>query len=298
MRRLLVIPAILAFLVSLAIPAFASDPVAAIRTGAFSVSNWPTDWQQGNAAIGPLQTDRIFYPDSLPASYNGSQCSMLPADVTCIISYKTPDANVASYVSSIPADRKVIMIFHHEPERPGIDPAWFVSTFERQSSEIRHAAGCFNCHVQVAEASEAWGYFPGRVGASCAYTVPDKYVDYYFIDIYQPAPDGKPLSESPVAPQWDGWLKCVTAANNADPHPRKALGITEYGLGTLSGNAVREETLAADDAYLKANFTHFALWEYWWADNSVNGGCTPSNCDWRFTDPATIHEWQQIEAGN
>jgi len=56
--------------------------------------------------------------------------------------------------------------------------------------------------------------------------------------------------------------------------------------------------MAADDTYLRGTFPGLGLWEYWWEDNSVGGGCTAANCDWQFTDPATIAEWQAIEAGS
>jgi hypothetical protein len=120
---------------------------------------------------------------------------------------------------------------------------------------------------------------------------------YYLADIYQPDPDGQDLANSPVSTQWNTWLGCVTAANSARPDSPAALGIAEYGLGTLAGDRVREETLAADDAYLKTTFTDFSLWEYWWEDNSIDGGCTAASCDWQFTDAPTTHEWRKIEAG-
>jgi hypothetical protein len=264
-----------------------------------------TNWDTADSEIGSLGAQRIFYSGALPASYAGSYCSELRAGVTCIISYKTETTNVASYVESVPSSTKIIFIFHHEPENDifagsGTNGQNFVTDFESQSSLIRSAAGGA-ANIKVAMVAEAWQYQPGTKwdnGADCSYIPPARYVDYYLTDIYEPDPDGQDLANSPVSTQWNTWLGCVTAANSARPDSPAALGIAEYGLGTLAGDTVREETLAADDAYLKTTFTSFALWEYWWEDNSIDGGCTAANCDWKFTDAPTTQEWRAIEAGD
>jgi hypothetical protein len=282
----------------------ATDSRAADLIGA-AAAQTITGWDNANSEIRPLDTQRIFYSGALPASYAGSYCAKLPAGVTCIISYKTETTNVASYVESVPSTANMIFIFHHEPENDifagsGANGQNFVTDFESQSSLIRASAGGA-ANIKVAVAAEAWQYQPGTKwdnGADCSYIPPAQYVDYYLADIYEPDPDGQDLANSPVSTQWNTWLDCVTAANSASSHPPAALGIAEYGLGTLAGDTVREQTLAADDAYLKATFTSFALWEYWWENNSTDGGCTASNCDWQFTDAPTTQEWQAIETGN
>jgi hypothetical protein len=278
-------------------------PPAPMLIGAAALQTVP-EWHSANSEIGPLQTQRIFYKGAPPTSYAGSYCSELRAGITCIVSYKTQTTNVASYVKSIPPGRKVIFIFHHEPENdtfsgPGTNGQNFVSDFEAQSSLIRSSArGAAN--IKVAMAAEAFQYQPGTRwdnGGQCGYIPPVRYVDYYLADIYEPDPSGRDLPHSVVRTQWDTWLGCVKAANQGAAHPA-ALGIAEYGLGTLAGNTVREETMAADNTYLKRILPIFGLWEYWWEDNSIDGGCTASNCDWQFTDPATVREWQKIEGGS
>jgi hypothetical protein len=238
-------------------------------------------WDSARSAIGPFETQRIFYKGALPASYAGSYCSALPARATCIISYKRPTANVASYVASVPPGRDVIFIFHHEPEHgsfpgPGTNGQNFVSDFAGQSALIRSAAH-HAAHVKVAMAAEAFQYQPGTrwdQGAGCGYIPPARDVDYYFVDIYEPHPDGKDLAHGPVSAQWNTWLGCVSAANQASPRAPATLGIAELG----------------------ASFTHFALWEYWWQDDSAAGACTAASCDWKFTDASTTREWHAIEA--
>jgi hypothetical protein len=253
--------------------------------------------------LGPQAIQRIFYPGPLPSSYQGSDCSLLPAKVTCIISYKTPTLNVASYVRTTPSSRDVIFIFHHEPENDwfagrGSNGQNFVTEFETQSVLIRRAAdGAPN--IKIAMAAEAFEYQPGtrwHQGVDCGYIPPASYVSYYLADIYESDPDGRALPYSPVAVQWDTWLRCVTEAMKADPSAQVWLGVAEYGLGTLTGDKARARTIAADAVYLPRQVPRFALWEYWWEDNSINWGCTVENCDWQFTDPATIREWRSLES--
>jgi hypothetical protein len=275
---------------------------AATLIGAATVQT-VTGWDSARSDIGPVATQRIFYKGALPARYAGSYCSALPARATCIISYKRPTVNVASYVTSVPSGRDVIFIFHHEPENdtfpgPGTNGQNFVSAFTVQSALIRSAAR-HAAHVKVAMAAETFQYQPGTRwdhGADCSYIPPARSVDYYFADIYEPRPDGRDLAHGPVRAQWNTWLGCVNAANKASPRTPATLGIAEYGLGTLAGNAAREKTMAADAAYLEATFTHFALWEYWWQNDSAAGGCTAASCDWKFTDAPTTKEWHALEA--
>lgn len=285
----------IAGLAALGLAAPASQAVAATRAaGLIGAYGGPTesDWASANSAIGPLQTQRIFYSGALPASYTGSVCASYPAGVTCVISYKTMNTNVASFVGSIPASRDVILIWHHEPENdtfsgPGTNGQNFVSDFESQSRII--TAGD-PANVQVAMTAEAYQYDAGTDhtnGVGCSYIPPNQYVNFYFIDIYENPPNGKDLPNAPggAGTEWNTWLGCVQAANNANPHPRKALGIAEYGLNNEASDAVRAQTLQADSAYLKANFPNFALWEPW--DFS----------DWQLTGSQTIAEWKAIEAG-
>jgi hypothetical protein len=232
-------------------------------------------WQAGDAAIGPLQTQRVFYPGPLPRAYTGSYCEQLERvngdGLTCIVSYKDADLatnNVVSYVRSIPADVNAWLVFHHEPEDdtfPGGGGREFVMDFERNVAAIRSAAGCTDCHIKVAMAANAYQYHSaGRysLGTGCSFIPPAQYVDAYFVDVYEPKPTGAPLERGPASIEWDDWLHCVTAADEAASGHRKPLGIAEYGLGTAAPDAIRARTIRADDTYLRS-FRHLALWEYW-----------------------------------
>jgi hypothetical protein len=235
-------------------------------------------WEAGNRAIGPLQTQRIFYPGALPKVYPASSCAALQRvtanRVTCVISYRDGDLatnNVASFVGSIPPNAKVWLIFFHEPERyhftgPSSDAVNFVAQFIRNVTAIRAAAGCTDCHVKVAMAANAYQYQPDPPadrGTGCGFIPPDRDVDSYLVDVYEQRPQGEPLNRGPSAARWDDWLRCVQAANAADPTSAKPIGIAEYGLADTASDEVRAATIRADAAYLHATFPTLSLWEYW-----------------------------------
>jgi hypothetical protein len=67
----------LAALAVMATAAHASDPRAATLVGAAEAPYTVAGWEAGNDAIGPLQTQRIFYSGALPATYSGSYCHQL-----------------------------------------------------------------------------------------------------------------------------------------------------------------------------------------------------------------------------
>jgi hypothetical protein len=266
----------------LALAATTASAQAAKPAGALpSVATWigarSDPWSTGNSAIGPLKTQRLFYPSALPASYSASQCASLPAGVMCVISYKAPSTNVASFVKSIPASRPVMMIFHHEPEGDFASGVQFVSEFESQSDLIRSAAAAAGLtNVQVAMAAATFQYQPGKAGTNCSYIPPAHYVDHYTADVYQPRLGGLQNRSGFVR-----WRDCTQGLG-------RTRGLTEYGLGSCSGTTSREQTMVADAAYLRSAFPFLYLLEYWWMDDSNVGPCR----NWKFTDPATITEWK------
>src|SRR3954451_22712977 len=140
MRSTRFVVAFLAALVTLlvaAVPAFASD---APGTKGVWVRGGSGVWQGANGAFGPLHSARIFYNTQLPASFVGSPGSDLPDDVTLVVSYRTADTNVASYVCSIPATRNVVLTYWHESEQQGspfATGADYVTAFTAQSAKIR-----------------------------------------------------------------------------------------------------------------------------------------------------------------
>jgi hypothetical protein len=268
----------------------AAAPAAGAQT---RVATWigarATDWTTANATIGPLQTQRVFYKTTLPATFAASQCGPLPSDVMCIVSYKTPDTNVASFVASIPAGRTapVMIIFHHEPEADFPSGADFVAEFDAQSAEIRAAARgaglttgpAGEVEVDMAAGSYQYGA-SSRHGYDCSYIPPASDVDHYTVDAYQGQLGGLAKNAGFVR-----WLSCTQGKGIIR-------GITEYGLGACQGNAAREQDMASDLAYLPTVLPKLYLLEYWWEN-------TTSSCDqeWQFTDAQTIAEWQSIEAG-
>lgn len=294
MRRLLVV---LIGIVSLGaaslLPASAAQRV--IWIGGTDPGGTLQDWQAGNSAIGPWQTDNLYYPPGkpLPSSYGASICAQLPSNVVCDVTWKSADNstnNLQAFVRSIPANRAtpVIMTFYHEPEDNFSDPATFISEFESESTAIRSdCAAQGNCAaVQIAMTANTFQYSQSvnPDAYNCGYIPPPSYVDHYFADVYEPDLGG--LKNNAAFQRW-------VACTNGLHHNR---GIAEYGLGTCVSSGTwteqeREQALAADAAYLASTFPGFQYWSYYWA--------TGSGCDnWRFpAGSATAKEWQAIETG-
>ena len=248
------------------------------------------NWMTANHTIGSLQVDKIFYQHALPVSYAGSTCANLPEDVVCLVAYKTATTNVASFVSSIPASRTVVMIFYQEPEAHFASGAEFVAEFEAQSTLIRQAASSAP-NVFVADDAATSQYRPGYPGADCSFIPPPAYTDVYLADHYQSRPNGQDLPNGQNGDDWTTWLNCVRPTH-------KPIGLAEYGLGTcgVDGNATREQSLLADNTYLKGLPAVIGapvlIWNYWW----VNGGSAGSCMDWQFSGAATS-AWRSIQAG-
>ena len=239
----------------------------------------------GNRAIGPIQSDKVFYSPSraLPTSYTDSSCAGLPPGVTCLVSYKVMTTHVASFVGSIPADKPVILTYWQEPENDSFSyhgltggPA-FVAEFESQSSLIRASTtGSNRANVFVAMDAMDYQYAAGsrhdRGGATsaCSFIPPARYVDFYLDDHYELVASGYNLATDPGGEAgWNGWLGCVRPQY-------KPIGLAEYGLncgasgtGAHPNDLTTSEGMAADNAYLERqpDGLPVVLWEYWWDDN-------------------------------
>lgn len=280
---------IVPLLAAVALLVMAAPPAGAQTRIATWIGARGTAWTTANSTIGPLQTQRVFYSTTLPTTFAKSQCAPLPGNVMCIVSYKTANTNVASFVSSIPAGRgaPVMMVFHHEPENDFPSGADFVSEFDAQSAAIRAAARSAGLstgptgEVEVDMTAGSYQYgTASRHGYDCSYIPPASAVDHYTVDVYQGELGGLAKNTGFVR-----WLTCTRGKGINR-------GITEYGLGDCQGNTAREQDMAADAAYLPTVLPHLYLLEYWWVN-------TTSACDqsWQFTDAATIAEWKSIESG-
>jgi hypothetical protein len=271
-------------------------------------------WLSANSTseIGPLQSNKEFYDTTLPANFNQTVCYQIeqgdPTPPACVITYKTQatQAEIDSFVDSIPSDQMVIMVFCQEPEGTnsstcfGTQPqsgALFVHEFEEQSDEIR-AAGDFP-NVLVAMDAEDDQYDVGGAhdnGGSypnCYYIPPPAYVDVYLVDHYEndttAADNGGNMANSGGASEteWDTWLGCVSGYG-------KPIGLAEYGLNqdldTTANPDDVYQSLGADNTYLEqlpASLNEpVLLWENWWYGGD------------QFTDAPTEAEWQSFETQN
>jgi hypothetical protein len=257
-------------------------------------------WTAANSAIGPGQTHRMYYPGALPATFDPDGT---PSGVVILVSYKTQNTNVASYIASIPAGRQVVMIYHHEPENDYSSGSVFVSEFKSQSTLIRAHAGS---NVKIAMCAEAYKYGPGRSADTAAGNYLrglGPYVDYFSVDIYQgqDGPSGSNWTSRGLAnnSEWAAWLSVVTSTSVVGTV--RPLGIYEYGISDAVGDAARNARLQLDAAYLTTAFPPgggavspypVEAWMYWW-----HADTTPPLPSSQFTDAATIGTWRSIEAG-
>lgn len=238
------------------------------------------NWRGANSAIGPLRSNKVFYPASepLPSRWPRDSYGMAPGALA-IIAYKVPTTHVLSYVRSIPANRPVTMVFWQEPEAH-LTASRFLSMFERQSRLIQSA---HRPNVKIAYDASIWRYrreYPVAYG--CDYVPPSRFVNYYYGDAYE-ANDQTLARE----PQFQRWLHCT-----AHRHHRR--GLAEYGLGGCQGAAYRARTIRSDAAYLNRNLPHLQVLSYWWDSRSPHSG-TSCHTDWQFRHAAEISVWRAIE---
>lgn len=233
-----------------------------------------------NQQIGPIHATRLFY-DKLPAKFAPGD---VPADVKMVVSYRTPSADTAAYIRSIPATYHVEMAFHHEPEGPQDFPGApavvgpkFVKSFDTEASVIRAA----DPKMRVAFIGGGFQYRPGGRGIG-GYFIPTTADDYYF-DSYQ--------QTRIVAASKDVKLRNFIAELT-----RKHLafnGFSEYGRGAIpaggtpstAAEAARVKVIALDAAWLETQ-PAVNLWIYWYTPAQQSGD------QWRFSDPASQKAWK------
>lgn len=256
------------------------------------------DWASANATLGPGDTHRLFYPTILPAAFDPDST---PGDVTCIVSYKQADTNVAAYVNSIPSSRSAVMVYHHEPEGDFTSGAKFAAEFKTQSGLIR-AQGRANVRVAMIA-----GNYRYRDASTDADTKAGNYlrglgpyVDFFGVDQYQNAPGTSAGADWPPTglATYDRWLNWLSLVNDpAIVGEVRPLGIVEYGIDSAAGAAEQRQRIAQDRDYLKTAFDPgnanavsawpLQTWCYWWH----------SGKPYYFTDPETVALWQSIENG-
>ncbi len=245
------------------------------------VGAYAADWSHANHVIGPMRSDKIFYPPSEPLPQSWPKDSYgLARGAIAIVAYKIPTTHVLSFVRSIPRGRRVTMVFWQEPEAH-VSAPWFRSEFEKQSRLIQSA---HRSNVTVAFDAGTYRYQRwDRSAYNCGYVPPRRFVNYYFGDVYEPN------DQSLRRLNWfQRWVHCTA-------HRQRARGLAEYGLGDCQGSFVRMETILGDASYLSKNFPYLHVLSYWWSDTSPNSG-TSCHTDWQFTDPGTINAWRSVES--
>jgi len=309
MRRF-IYPALMLLLVMFAGSTAHTSALASTRA-ANLIGAYADDWPSANSTIGPLDTNKFFYKDGLPASAtdptsnnNKPGCEatdpatgnlVYPLNVTCIITYGAVNSpnNLDSFLASINPNRHVILAFCNEPEiHMGPSgcvcdlPLWtspapcstagnFILQFDEQSQAVQSFLNNHPAyHIQFAEDSWAGYYSPTQ--PDCSFIVPPSSVNYYFVDVYEQNNTGQDLGQDTA---WNNWVGCTD--NNAGV----TRGIAEYGINCGGDKSTLYKTFNADQTYLENHFQNLELWALWYA-----GGCL-------FTNQKAITAWQLIEDG-
>lgn len=237
-------------------------------------------WSQATNEIGSLKVTRLFY-DTLPTTFSREG---IPLGVTLIVSYKTQNTNVASYVSSIPSNQAVQLVYHHEPEGDYTSGSTFVSQFNAQE-QIAHQA---NPTVPFAFIAGGYQYgAPGRNGYDGSFIPPN--ADRYYLDSYQRGTAASPIQPASQDPSVQRYITLLNQRG------KLFNGFTEYGRGvvpqggTLTDAMVQQRVnvFSADDNYLH-NLPGVQVWSYWYTTDLASGD------QWRLTDSTSQHAWRNI----
>lgn len=232
------------------------------------------DFAAADDTVGPVRAERVFFPGELPDTFSGSRADRYPDNVVVYVSYKKP-GNAASFVRSIPDDKKIRLIYHHEPENDyGSDGSDFVREFQNEYHTVKNA----NPAIDMGMAAMTYQYDDHRNGQSGSYLPPADSVDFYAADNYQEEIIPEGLAGDP---QFQGWYKLVKDRG-------KELVLTEYGVGATDMHASGSDRAAVidrDDRWLTDN-GRFSTWIYWDKQGT--------NHDWTLTDPTSQRAWRSV----
>jgi hypothetical protein len=246
-------------------------------------------WSQATSEVGALKVTRLFY-GTLPTKFTRQG---IPEGVELIVSYKTQNTNVASYLASIPHGEAVQLAYHHESEGDYADGSTFVSQFNAQE-QIAHQANPAIPFVFI-----GGGYQYGsakRSGYDGSFIPPA--ADRYYLDSYQQGITGSPLRPASQDPSVQRFITLLHERG------KQFNGFTEYGRGMtdsthpLTADLVQQRlnVLSADDTYLRS-LPGFQVWSYWYTNDSKTAGTNPVK-QWRLTDTKSQQAWRNIVQEN
>jgi hypothetical protein len=245
---------------------------------------------------GMIHANKQFYGSDMTTWAAGhksfDQEAKLPDTCLPLICFGkgTTAKQLDTYIKSIPAGRRVVMIPSQEYEGANKwpDPATFITWFEEMSKAIR---GAGNPEVLVCADSAGSAYGPSGKGKGGSWIVPADLVDCYGIDCYQnQGKGGWPTQGLRNYPEFQTWLGHVSGAG-------KRLMICEYGVDSANGDSARHDRIAEDATYLGSFSTRFYAWLYWYSDCQAGQLMTDPQHVHQFHDAATISLWNSILAG-
>lgn len=293
------------------------------------------DWLASNKIIGPLQTDKEFFGGNLPSTTQGGQTPFeqtvcygieqgVPAGQSypaCILAFKgsMTQSDMNNFLQSVPHDQQLYLVYWQEAEGSyGGTAQQFVSAFQA-NAQLVHSSPYDTPNIVVAQDSAGSKYGSDPTVQDCSWIVPPSNTngpDVYLMDHYENGTvNGKDVSNSVNATEWQDWLKCASAEN-------RPLGFGEYGLdnspigpagtASLCDNGLSNPTnakelplaLNADNGYLAQlpmsadpnllNPAPFVVWDYWYSNYGGTAVCTLFGSP---TDPyGAIPAWKAIES--
>lgn len=233
------------------------------------------DYKAVSALMGGLDVTRAFH-----GTLSTAQHRIVDPGSVEIESYKTPQANLASYARSMaPQD---LIAWWHEPEGPrdNVTPEAYRTQFVKEYNTA-HAA---NPRVRFGQISGGYQWRKGNRGAGGAYLPPKGSADWLGFDTYRTGTDNSANSIVPISQMQEFQSWYAAAKTYGVP-----LYITEYGrgiVGVAGADAKRAQVLPQDFTYLNGlNFSGLSLW---YSDQGPDGR------PWAFTDAASINAVRAI----
>ncbi len=250
---------------------------ARVRTVGSTGPELASSFRNASAAKGPWDITRAFY-GTLPTS----EQPITPKGGVDVVSYKTPQKNLAAYVATM--RKQDLITWHHEPEGPkdGFTPAGYRNAFVKEYAAAHQA----RASVKFGMISGGFQWREGNPGYGGGFLPPKGSVDWLGFDSYRTGAGARnavvPLTQVAEFQSWYAIAKTYGVP----------LYVTEYGRGstTVPGSGdQRPSVIRADHDYLTAN--NFAGWIFWYPENGIDK-------QWYFTDSSSLAALRSVSTGS
>jgi hypothetical protein len=285
--------------------------------GNYTDADWRASDATGSTGIGPLQTDKEFFPTGTVLDWGSTNCLEHEAHLSpsawpvCIINYADPvsQQTMNSFVQAIPPGQAVILTWHNEPEAntfSGCAPQGssngqqYVCIWKKQYAEYQAANPGPNVTMRMDAGS--YQYLPGKNGADCSFLPPSDNTDGYMIDYYEHTVDGNNVATNANSGQaWVDWTNCVTSSQaSGGTGGHKPIGLAEegYDQSTTSNRNHTRAAEIADQSYLEnypaTSHQPVDIWSYWWSNAGPNNQTLFDNVNCA----GCMDQWKANETAN